>query len=258
MCTINHDKKAIFINIPKTGRTYISENLVKYYGFTEYLDGDYEDEYTLEQIENETFDINKINSKKSFFNKDIGIINYFKNSKYLNKKINLNDDKWKDYFKFCFVRNPYERVVSGYEYVISKAMQKAEFFKSKRSSLQITPLTFEQFLNQNKTSFNDFNYIHVFRNQTFQIIDENNNIFVDYIAKYENIEDEFRYILKKIGFTNDEIEHETEPLNVTKHEHFKYYYENNNILNIINNLYNEDFDNFNYIKYDNYTDMLNL
>ena len=36
MCSINHEKKAIFFHVPKTGGTYIRENLEKYYGFTFY------------------------------------------------------------------------------------------------------------------------------------------------------------------------------------------------------------------------------
>ena len=32
MCSINHDKKAIFIHIPKTGGSYIAEILQKNYG----------------------------------------------------------------------------------------------------------------------------------------------------------------------------------------------------------------------------------
>ena len=36
MCSINHDKKAIFIHIPKNGGSYIAETLNKYYGFQNY------------------------------------------------------------------------------------------------------------------------------------------------------------------------------------------------------------------------------
>ena len=37
MCSINHDKKAIFIHIPKTAGCYIRENLSRHYGFTTFL-----------------------------------------------------------------------------------------------------------------------------------------------------------------------------------------------------------------------------
>jgi hypothetical protein len=37
MIYINHDVKAIFIHIPKTGGTYIGPTLEKYYGFKSYL-----------------------------------------------------------------------------------------------------------------------------------------------------------------------------------------------------------------------------
>ena len=38
MIYINHEKKAIFIHIPKTGGSYIGPTLVRYYGFLSYLD----------------------------------------------------------------------------------------------------------------------------------------------------------------------------------------------------------------------------
>ena len=36
MCSINHDKKAIFIHIPKNGGSYIASLLSKNYGFKNY------------------------------------------------------------------------------------------------------------------------------------------------------------------------------------------------------------------------------
>ena len=36
MCSINHDKKAIFIHIPKTGGSYVADILEKHYGFKKY------------------------------------------------------------------------------------------------------------------------------------------------------------------------------------------------------------------------------
>ena len=36
MCSVNHDLKAIFIHVHKTGGTYLSYMLHKYYGFKNY------------------------------------------------------------------------------------------------------------------------------------------------------------------------------------------------------------------------------
>ena len=36
MCSINHDKKAIYIHIPKTGGSFIRDSLKNYYGFKSY------------------------------------------------------------------------------------------------------------------------------------------------------------------------------------------------------------------------------
>ena len=36
MCSINHDLKAIYLHIPKTGGSYISSVLTNYYGFKNY------------------------------------------------------------------------------------------------------------------------------------------------------------------------------------------------------------------------------
>ena len=120
MIYINHDKKAIFIHIPKTGGTYIGPTLVKYYGFTSYLplikkkrpDHDLMcnvNYFKPVKTGNPTYD-------NSFFNKIVGVLVYCKTSDYLNTHMKMDEEKWNTYHKFCFVRNPFDRTVSGWNY----------------------------------------------------------------------------------------------------------------------------------------------
>ena len=120
MIYINHIKKAIFIHIPKTGGSYIGPTLVKYYGFISYLPlitkrrPDH-------NIVCKTRYFRQINTGNllydtSFFNKYLGLLVYCKTSDYLNKHMDMNEEKWNSYTKFCFVRNPYDRALSGWKH----------------------------------------------------------------------------------------------------------------------------------------------
>jgi hypothetical protein len=52
----------------------------------------------------------------SFFNKLVGLLVYCKTSDYLNEAMNMTDEKWNTYTKFCFIRNPYTRALSGWKH----------------------------------------------------------------------------------------------------------------------------------------------
>lgn len=188
MIYINHEKKAIFIHIPKTGGSYIGPTLVKYYGFISYLplivnrrpDHDivcktklFKTVYT----GNNTYDT-------SFFNKYLGLIQYCRTSDYLNYHMNMDESKWLTYIKFCFVRNPYDRALSGWKHFDTIFNKKSNF---------------HDYLN-NKYNVSDIEYGHIFMSQRTQIQDDNGKCGVDIIGKFENLEEDFKLILKKIGF----------------------------------------------------------
>ena len=219
MCSINHNLKAIFIHIHKTGGTTIAMNLKKYYGFQTYY---------LRRPDHHIFCLD--NKKKKYINYENrvhGVITYYKTSKYLNKKMNMNERKWEEYYKFCFIRNPYDKIVSAWNHI------------------NRFNIPFKNFLNLDKIC-NDVEYMHMFMPQYRSMINEKANLYIDKIGYFENLDEEFKNILNEIGIK--EIKHNKEDkLNVRKHKFFYDYYDQE-ILNKVNELLKEDFNNLGYKK----------
>lgn len=230
MCSINHELKAIYVHVPKNGGLYIQHILEKYYNFkTLYFTRSDHNKYDPKINIQSNLPINGfIKIRKD------GILRYYKTSIEHNNFTNMTDDKWNSYYKFTFVRNPYSKFVSAYKYLITN---------------QCIP--FEQFID-NIQSYNNYIYTHAFITQYDHLIDDNGNLNYNYIGKFENLNEDLVKILFEIGISK--IKH-GEYINkniiinnslVTKN-YTEYY--NPNILNKINDLFNIDFEMFNYTKY---------
>jgi hypothetical protein len=234
MIYINHKKKAIFIHIPKTGGTYIGPTLVKYYGFTSYLhliakrrpdhDAICKTHYfKMVLTGNPVYDT-------SFFNKLVGLLVYCKTSDYLNEAMNMTDEKWNTYTKFCFIRNPYTRALSGWKHFDT-------IFDLKS--------TFSNYLSQNKYDVPDIEYGHIFMSQKTQIQDVDGRCGVDLIGRFENLENDFVYILHQIGF--DKILHTPKKVNVSNKTDSENYVFEKNSIKILNTMFADDLNLFHYI-----------
>ena len=229
MCSVNHDLKAIFIHIHKTGGTYISYILNKHYGFKNYY---------LRRPDHDKFCFNKKKTSRylNYENKIHGVLMYYKTSKFINKKMGMNKNKWDSYYKFCFIRNPYDKIVSAWNHV------------------NRFNIPFHNFINL-KNRCNDVEFIHTFMPQSRNIINEKGNIDINFIGKFENLETDFQLILKKIGI-NEIIHDSNKKLNVRTHSKFTNFYINQETLDKVNFLLKEDFKNFNYKLIDNLNEFL--
>ena len=166
----------------------------------------------------------------SFFNKLVGLLVYCKTSDYLNEAMNMTDEKWNTYTKFCFIRNPYTRALSGWKHFDT-------IFDLKS--------TFSNYLSQNKYDVPDIEYGHIFMSQKTQIQDVDGRCGVDLIGRFENLENDFVYILHQLGF--DTILHTPKKVNVSNKTDSENYVFEKNPIKILNTMFADDLNLFHYI-----------
>lgn len=120
---------------------------------------------------------------------------------------NLERDKFDSYFKFGFVRNPWDRAVSLFER--KEGMQ----LKSKMS--------FEEFVEWMKFSSSTCIHPLPHRYQVDWFVNQHGDVIVDYIGKFEHLDDEWEKIANKLG-VDSKLPRKN--VNLAKKRHYTEYY----------------------------------
>ncbi len=162
-------------------------------------------------------------------------------------------EKWQTYFKSCIVRNPYDRAISSYEFLTQR-------YGDRRGhpDLDKKECDFKYFFkNEERLNSNGYMHFHAYASQSQNIRDSKYGIKMDFIGKYENLEWDLMEILKKIGITKFphlKMVKNNIHINKSKKNTITSYYDEET-LKIVNELFKEDFEQFDYPMFENVNDL---
>jgi hypothetical protein len=253
MASINHDLNIIYFHIPKTGGTYIQTLLEEHYDFTTYNFLVRSDFHIFNEFNNKkTVDFKDYLKVTPFSNRFFGVNNYYSGSTELIDMTTLGEEKWNDSIKFTFVRDPYARFISAFNFILSIPTISENLTDNDNYG------KFEniEYFIDNREELSDIAYNHVFLPQYDQLIDKDGVNNMNYIGKQENLEEDLSVILLKCGF--DKIIHQKKTsINKNKidYNYYKTYF-TKYVFNFINEHFEKDFLEFSYKKYDNFTDFM--
>jgi hypothetical protein len=203
---VSHKHKFIFIAIPKTATHAIRFALRKYLGPDDWEQVELYHQSRLPYSEFENVKHGHITS--------------------LEAKHAIGEEIWNTYFKFTFVRNPFDRFVSYsfFRYTSS------EIFANNK--LGIMKLHFK-----NPMLSNDI----LFKPQWSFVSNEFDENLVDFIGRFENLQTDFDEVCKRIGLPQIKLESH----NPTNHKNYKQYLDKE-LIDLISNYYKDDLEQFDY------------
>jgi hypothetical protein len=138
----------------------------------------------------------------------------------------LPDQVFGHYFKFAFVRNPWDWQVSLYHYMLQSTVHPQHALINKMK-------TFDEYIewriNEDLELQRDFLY------------DDSGNQLVDFIGRFEKLQEDFDMICTRIPISKTAL-----PMaNKSKHTHYKEYY-NAHTKKLIGDAFKKDIETFNY------------
>ena len=143
------------------------------------------------------------------------------------------------YFKFAFVRNPWDRLVSAFHFLKKGGIAARDKVWASANLVEFD--TFDDFVKRWLTSDNVLTWEH-FKPQYRYICDPHGKLQVDYVGRFEQIEVDFDYICEQIGI-NVELPHHNETGKEKKH--YRSYY-TEETKQIVAEVYQKDIEMFNY------------
>lgn len=179
---LSYKYKCIFIHIPKAAGTSIEYKL----GHFKELERGVQDHRTIREIEPLPFiDLARLTLRGHFST----TLQYIK--KVIKGQIPISRHQYNSYFKFAFVRNSWSRVFSWYKNVMRDGHHKRRFGVSDSCS-------FKEFLTNHLDQWE-------LKTQLFWIKNKKSEIPMDFIGRFENLEEDFSHVADVLGMENNRL-----------------------------------------------------
>ena len=205
---ISHEHKFLFLAPPKVGSMSIRKGLMQYSSIDPYK-----------------------------FHTDPSNVYYHEwhmNAKNAKKHFDVRGWDWNSYFKFSFVRNPWDRIISWRNYQI---LYVHEFEQSGAREAVYYP----EYKELGKLSLKDWiaqAHLEPFVDSCMCFSNDNS---LDFIGRFENLQGDFNIACDEIGIPRQELAHH----NKSAHKHYTEYYDDET-KQIIAERFVKDIEYFNY------------
>lgn len=130
---------------------------------------------------------------------------------------------WAECFKFAFVRNPWDRLVSWWSmidalrpaHLAGRSLNKFQTFVLERAS------TFEEFLENCDEDIADTDGRKwIYRNQLEYLADDDGSLLVDFVGRFEHLQRDFNVVTRRVLVEPTTLAH----VNKSQHQHYTRYY----------------------------------
>jgi hypothetical protein len=138
----------------------------------------------------------------------------------------LGPQIWNSYFKFSFIRNPFDIAVSRYHWHL----------KGKENNLSTSVEGFRNWVKEGNLLKEDSLSLYTC---------DNNRIELDFIGHYETLQEDIKYIYNYIGLPYNESDLPTLKSGFRDKTHYSKFYDNET-KDLVQQFYSEDFKMFNY------------
>jgi len=149
------------------------------------------------------------------------------------------------YFKFTFVRNPWDRLFSAYTFLRKGGFNDKD---KKWAADNLSPFAnFEEFVMEWLNAENVREYLHFIPQTDMLFLPGTSVMSIDFVGFFENIEDDFHYIATKM---NKAVE--LPYFNKTEREESYLYQYNDAMIEVVGDVYRADIETLGYV-FDNST-----
>jgi len=144
----------------------------------------------------------------------------------------IGEETWNKKLTFTIVRNPWDKVVSHYHFRV----------KTNQTRLRDKPIAFKEWVKRTygRQDPSYYDSPKMFMPQIDWITDENDELLVDEILYFEDLDKEFNGIQKKLGM-NAPLPH----MKKSNHGHYRQYYDKET-LEIVRNWFRRDIERFGF------------